>query len=120
MPQVGDKVKYIPNSCHAFDRTQEGGFVFFLKAKVTEKGKVIETTDEAAITKMLRKSTKDDINKNVTVIGPKAFWNAVIEEINEDGSADLEITHPLPGIKYSYQNVPFDGGKATLHSWHEE
>ena len=112
MLEVGDKVTYIPDYCHAFEKNAEGITTWAFAAKVRSRSKsgateeVLEDIDE----KKARKLLKEDPSK-VVYKHPNIVWTGTVTAVNEDGTVNLDLPGSCSGVTLNYGNVKVDGTK---------
>ncbi len=109
--KVGAHVLYAPHLDHCLETDHKGNALFHFHFE-SEPGteKTVHLPAHGAV-------SRDGDGRLVTATGhairpgrAKRGWDAVVARVNEDGSADLTITHPFG------QKKPGEvGGAVTLH-----
>lgn len=124
---VGDQVFYSPHEDHALDPTAQGDTCFHFVHTEGPVGKAV-TGGHGRLRKgrdgKLR--TRNGDGHAVRHNGPRSYWPATVVHVNADGSADLEIKHPIGCVTLLYPDrglhpnapgVKHDAGKAA-HTFH--
>jgi hypothetical protein len=129
--QIGDKVQYIPDECHALQRGP-GGFPWNFGWKTGKRlggGKgdeVVPLTQDEAMLKLrhIKKQAPDRAaseRDKLVLLTPNGSWEAIIKAIHGEGeelTADLDIKDPTTGATLHYDEVPLDETKSLAHSFH--
>jgi hypothetical protein len=135
----GDRVLYVPHLDYHLDMvaTPQGlGLAFHHhyadshpNPAQPQKGDVVDVSRVGALRKVDGKLTTQSGQGRVIVPGrPVKYWNATVVRVNADGSADLEIRHPIGcvtlivpdrGNHPEAPGVPHDPAKG-LHTFHIE
>ncbi len=120
--QVGDKVKYVPAECYAFNRNPNGGYPWDMGKKVIirEGGKVSEGVEKLtgkALEAMLSASRRGNTVRAV-LMHPNCTWDAVVTSVNEDGTVNLDVQSNNGGVTLHENNVSISDGKEpdTCHA----
>lgn len=117
MAMVGDSVKYIPDEAHGLDIMPDGTTAWDY-GTVNPKTKQVEKLTPDLLGNLLNIIRRDPERKSLLVpMGPAHAWPALILKLNDDGTADLGITSPLPGVALGYFKVPYDASGKTPGSW---
>lgn len=115
MPEIKDRVMYLPHSCHAKEKDTYGGYPWAIgrKRQKVVAGKlqhIVEELEGRDLDEFL-KSVRSGPNpaeaaKNVVYLRPKSVWPALVRSVNEDGTVNLDIVGGNPGVTLHYDNVP--------------
>jgi hypothetical protein len=125
MPDVGDKVFYVPGEDHKFERDHNGEFVWRFAAR-GRQGETVPLEDKHVAERLeqVKNQGRDNpahaatLKAELLSLGPKRPWPATVTGVAEDGALDLDITHPLGGVTLHYSGVREDARGKTFHSWH--
>lgn len=125
MAAVGDKVLYVPHICHAKDKIHDGTYSWALAWKDEETGNVGDpmTSHEIKarlgyINRLGRMKPPIAKHHHLIHLGPQVTWPAVISAVHDDGTCDLEISHPHGGVTLSYAGLQEDKAGKIPHTWH--
>ncbi len=116
--KVGDSVQYVPDKCNALDEHSPGMFAWQLGWMVNTKTKKVEPlTSYVRIKEQMRHIRQRPEDKERLVpIKPQVTWDAVVTDVNEDGTLGLDIKVP-GGATHHYDNILQDKGDDAGHSW---
>jgi hypothetical protein len=132
----GDRVLYVPDLCHWHNTDRHGELVFqFCHEKGSRGGKPGQPIAPQDVKKLGRVESRNEAGHLVTSAGhvvrpdkPLFYWEARVERVHADGSADLTVFHPNGAVTYAYPDrqahpqapgVRRDPAKA-LHTFHVE
>jgi hypothetical protein len=115
MVEVGMEVNYVPDTIHAFIPFTENGKTLFtwavgLKAP---NGEVKELGFEDLV--RLKRNRSASLSKSV-FLHPNKLWNAVVTEVHEDGSVELDVISG--GVTHHCSNVKQDASGKIPHTFH--
>jgi hypothetical protein len=126
----GDKVFYVPHLCHAHEKDARGVRPWAIGVTVTHtkvtKGKVhilesvheLEGLDLERYLEAIRKSPiPGEELKKISYLRPQRLLEAVIDEVNPDGTCDLKVRSNVPGVTLLYRGLSFDPDGQTPHSF---
>lgn len=128
MPEIGDRVHYLPGSEQAFLKGQDGTYPWAigLKRYGMVGNKVQEIVDELShkqldeyLDFLHRCPDPTAERKRIVFLRPKVAWPAVVTEILENGNLALEVQSSNTGVTLHYASVPEDRTLTRGHSWHD-
>lgn len=101
MLEIGDKVRYVPDTCHALVPDHKTGtFPFKMGVKrmdpVSKEETVTEVSHDKLAAKLasMRRSPKGRADRDKLVLmSPLVTWPAYVTAVNDDGTVDLHIKH---------------------------
>lgn len=133
MPELGDKVLYVPHECHALERDAQGNPVWVIGRKVTRSSpgggyttdvEELRGKDLNDFVKSIRMHPNPQRGRSEMVLmHPRTTWIGIVRGVHEPepggeyGSLDLDISSGN-GITLHYDGVPFDSTKQRPHSYH--
>lgn len=123
MPEVGQKVNYVPDQAHALDRDANGnypwvlGFPRFTSAGKMEIEELAGHRIEEVLNAIRRHPNPAEERRKLTFIRPCKVWPATITAAHEDGTVNLDIQGHNGGVTIHYEKVPYvEAGQARPHS----
>lgn len=117
MPNIGDKVKYVPDLGHAYDENPQGQFAYIFVGGSEKK----ELTDEKVRFLIRHIQLAPHDRALLAPLRPRFFWDATVKEVHPNGELDLDVTNGcLPFITLHYFRIKHDPTKQVPHTWHDE
>jgi hypothetical protein len=117
MLEIGSVVAYVPDTIHAFvPFTDENGvtkFTWAIGKKSSPNGPVVEMSFDDLVRLKRNKSSKLG---SVVYMQPNNVWNAVVTEVHEDGSVNLDIKSG-DAVTLHCPNVKEDPTGKTPHTF---
>lgn len=119
MPNVGDKVLYVPSVSHAFEKLPDGTYPW-LFSEATNNPKEPQKDIPAPKTQTVMDKYRNRPGGPRRVMTPKCpqtSWPAEIVAVREDGTVDLKIEHPFRGVTLNYTRIKEDPSGKEGHTW---
>lgn len=126
--EVGDKVRYVPEKTYAMMKDARGDRPWVIGRRKLVKGKAgkleetVEELEGEALEEFLgavrRSNDPESEAKNIVLVRPKGAWSALVRNMNEDGTVDLDVQSPNTGVVLHLDGIAVDEGRAGLHSCH--
>ena len=118
---IGDKVLYVPDEAHAFDKLADGtrawDFELLNPKKPEDAGKAL--TDKAVADMLDPRHRQAHRKVPIKPLTPRCTWPAVVRGVGANGMLNLDVEARPPGCTHGYDNVPFAPAEANKgHSWH--
>ena len=119
MSAVGDRVFYVPDATHWNDPVKGRPHAYCFELTYLDGTPVPNAVRDTRGMQMDNNGNITNAEGKVLKIGkPLFFWDAIVEAIHPDNSADLSIQHPDDMFVHRYPTVPYSAEK-VCHSWHE-
>jgi hypothetical protein len=120
--EVGDKVFYVPAECHALTPDRDGNLPWSVGRKYLrpswegvrpnappeskEHVEVLEGRRLREYMAVLRRHPNPaEERRNLVFLAPRAAWPAAVAAVNEDGTVDLDVQAPHPGVTLHERGV---------------
>ena len=129
MLAVGDKVRYVPEICHAFEKGADGYPWAIGKLEWQSKGDgtrervPVEVTDPKQLDALMASARRSANRIQAVPMRPIRSWPAVVRAVSEDGKvANLDVTSPRGGVTLHYDTIPVvtPGGDLVPHTCYPE
>lgn len=119
---TGDKVRYVPEVCHAFEKDGAGNYPWAIgklewqsKGDGTREQVPVEITDGKQLDTFMASARRSGNRNKPVPMRPVATWPAIVRKVSEDGkTAHIDVTSPRGGVTLHYDNVPVVAGGGTL------
>ncbi len=118
--ELGDKVSYVPDLCHAFEQDATGVFTWKMGIKrESRKGRTTEFTVDPLTDEEVKvfKNRKGDLSR-LSFISPNLIWTGTVTGINDDGSVNLDLPGSNAAVTLHYSNVKVDPSGTVPHTCH--
>lgn len=126
---VGDKVMYVPDHCHALTPDAAGDFPWVVGKRVADgtprpggrgETKMVEM-DHQELLRSVRLSKRDKTpfgRTGMELMHPKKAWPGIIKEVNDDGTVTVVVTGAKHGVTLECRGVKVDPTGKTPHTVH--
>lgn len=114
---IGDQVFYVPHQCHAKEKDAQGNLQWVVGAEVTKyvngrAQKVVQELTGKALEQYLKSK------RPIQYIRPAVVWPAIVTQVNDNGTVNLNIQGANTGVTLHYDNVSIDEVSQEPHTCH--